>query len=48
MVKNAKELIPEIISQLICRDCQKTKIDLAKAKPNIVKIEEKPHTISFN
>ena len=48
MLKNAKELIPEIISQLICRDCQKAKIDIAKIKPNVVKIEEKAHTISFN
>ena len=50
LLRNVREFIPEIMTQLICRACQKVKITALKEKEKgmVVKIEAKATIVNFN
>jgi hypothetical protein len=48
LLKNVEEYIPEIMTTLICRACQRLKIIATKTKGVVVKIEPKTTIVNFN
>jgi hypothetical protein len=48
LLKNVEEYIPEIVSTLICRACQRLKIIAAKTKGIVVKVNPNPTIITFD